>query len=184
MAQARSPAEGRNSTGVDEAPSSELFAFLLPPTLSANAATCRTLSPKATCSSLQSPEFEIFRLLICSCSDGNAAQLTADVARFSKRFLLHRIEIVQSNGGWIIPTGDVKLLPTESDQRPEIINKLSKTPFILSPADRGSPYRIFVRRRDGKAPSVSDLAALKDLLRVDAEIERINVMPKRVDTSP
>jgi hypothetical protein len=101
--------------------------------------------------------------------------LRADVTRFAKDFSLHRIEVVRSSAGWTIKTGDVKLLPTKPDRREELVTKLSKTPFGLSAADQGSPYRIFIRRKDGNAPTGKDLISLKRLLGIQVEIETIHV---------
>lgn len=154
---------------------SKLFAFLQSEKPSEQAGGCHISSSRALCAPLKAPEFETFRLLVCSCRDGNSARLRAEVTRFAKDFSLHPIEVVRSSAGWTIKTGDVKLLPTKPERREELVTKLSKTPFGISTADQGSPYRIFIRRKDGNAPSGKDLVSLEHLLGIQVEIETIHV---------
>jgi hypothetical protein len=162
---------GRDQTGR----SSKLFAFLQGPKTSELALGCHVSSSKAQCAPLKAPEFETFGLLVCSCSDSNSARLRADVTRFAKDFSLHGIEVIRSSAGWTIKTGDVKLLPNKPDRRDELVAKLNKTPFVLSAADQESPYRIFIRRKDGNPASAKDLVFLKSLLGIQVEIETIHV---------
>ena len=139
-------------------------------------ASCRELSGRAVCSSLGIPQAKAAGLLICSCTGDTRAHVRSDGVLFSRRLGLNPLTIVRSETSWTVVTPDVKLLPKTSDQRGLLLGKLSKTQFALSPADTGSPFRIFVRRRDGKTASIADTASLKAALGVETEVETISIV--------
>ena|ERR1700722_1781383 len=161
----------------------QLFAFAPKKQLNQLTATCNSISKASSCTKLLIPESTSSELLICSCSGNDNFALRAAALEFSRRFSLQQATVTRLSTGWIVATRDVKLLSTTAEQRNLILAKLQQTRFALSPEDRGSPYRIFVRRRDGNLPSQSDLVDLK-ALGVDAEIETINIFQRNTEIKP
>jgi hypothetical protein len=162
---------------------SELYAFAARDVAGKPEVACPAIASQATCSSLAMPQVQTYGLLVCSCASRNPARFEREVARFARRFSLLQIAVREIPNGWVIATRDVKLLPAAGGSREPVLAKLRSTAFVLSAADRGSPYRIFVRRRDGKAPSTADVDNLKTTLGVDAEVETIVITTKGKELS-
>ncbi len=166
------------ATGRDGA---ELLAFVSRSAQDSAKASCRELSVRATCSDVEDPQAKALGVLICSCSGYSKAGRVSAAEEFSRKNLLYRLPAQTSPNAWTIFTRDVKLLPIREDARESILKRLPRMSFVLSSADRGSPYRILVRRRDGKIPSEADVAKLKAEFGVAVEVETITFIQKGKD---
>ena len=166
---------GTGATGTDGA---ELLAFVSQRAQDSPKASCRELSDRATCSDVEEPQAKALGVLICSCSGDSKADRVSAADEFSRKNLLYRLTVQSSTNAWTIFTREVKLLPVLEHARESILKRLPRTRFVLSSADRGSPNRILVRRRDGKIPSATDVAKLKAEFGVAVEVEAISLIQK------
>jgi hypothetical protein len=172
-ARAQSFQANDNDTAAKVSPS-ELVAFTPSGNQNVVRAQCTDIPPRWACSQFKLPESMSFGVLICSCSGKDLPALKAATIDFSARFSLLVSQVRRVSTGWIVNTRDVKVLCDGSDGRNNIIATLKSTNFALSPEDRGSPYRVYVRRRDGKSPTPYDLEKFQSR-GMKAEIETINV---------
>jgi len=127
------------------------------------------------CTKLITETLTQFSVIACLCVTSDLVGLDRAAERYARKFNLQRLRVSGESANWIVSTREVKLLTAGSNERSLVISRLKGTPYVISPLDQKSPYRIFVRRRDQKVPTDYDLKRLKARVVVAVEIETISI---------